>query len=214
MAEVTFKFHECVALTRLTGRKASDILELLEIIKNVSPDSIFHHMHQYFLKPHVIPPEFPNDFAVWVSEALGERGLAEGLANLNPYGFSNIEDVRAGLVRIITEYLNNFPAPRPVLPGEEFFFNEGVTFIIPTGLEALHRHDMVRLLKEVDSSSIYFHFYEARMRLGKQGDDFSQFLEQCLDCHGLANRIKALDPYMYTTEVLRNKLIDIMGEGL
>lgn len=214
MADGTFKFYECFALTRLTGRKAGDILELLEILKTVSPASIFHHMHQYFLKPHIIAPEYPNDFAGWISASLGEDSLAESIANVNPFEFTKIEDLRAAIIRIITDYLTLYPMPRPVLPGREFLFNESVTLVMPAGIEASNLHEFVKGLKEVDFSSIYFHFYEARLRLGKETDDFSQFLEECLDCTSSASRIKSLDPYMYSTEVLRSKIINIIEEGL
>ncbi|MBI5643267.1 MAG: hypothetical protein HY954_07305 [Deltaproteobacteria bacterium] len=213
MAE-PFRFYECFALIKLTGRRAKDILELLEIIKQVSRESIFHHMHQYFLKPHIIPPEFPNDFAVWVADSLGEQNLAEGLANVNPFEFENIEVIRYELVRIITEHLKNYPMPRPVLPGREFRFNEAVTLVLPTELTAERLHDFARIIKEVDSSSIYFHFYEARLRLGKERDDFSHFLDESLGCPGLAGRIKSLDPYMYSTEVLRTKILTLIEEAL
>lgn len=211
MAE-PFKFYECLALTRLTGKKASDIIEFLEIIEQISPESIFHHMHQYFLRRHVIAPEFSNDFAVWIADSLGERSLAEGVANLNPYEFTNIEDTRKELARIISEHLRNYPPPRPALPGKEFFFTEGISFLIPTGLGAKDLDEFGQRIKEVDGTSIYFHFYEARLRLGKKGDDFSRFFEG-LGHTDLADKIKAMDPYMYSTEVLRNKIRSLV-EGL
>jgi hypothetical protein len=185
----------------MTGRRASDAIELLEILGQVSPESIFHHMHQYFLKPHVRPPAYPNDFAVWVADALEEKSLAERLANLNPFEFAGIEDVRRELVRIISEFLKENPPPRPVLAGKEFFFNEGVTLVIPTGLEAANMKEFLNALKLVDHSSIYFHFYEARLRIGKEKDDFSRYL---------ASKISSLDPYMYTTEVLRKKIVALL----
>lgn len=209
MAE-PFKFYECVAMVKMTGRRASDIMELLEILKTISPESIFHHMHQYFLKPHIVSPEYPNDFAVWVSGELGDDSLAEGLANLNPYGYEDIEDVRGELVRIIVDHLRDCPPPSPVLPGKEFFFNEAVTIVVPTGLEAASVEELVKALKVVDRSSIYFHFYEARLRLSKKKDDFSSFLEDCLGCQQAAAGIKALDPYMYSTELLRDKIIGLL----
>lgn len=209
-----FQFFECFALIKMTGRKAADIIEFIEVLRTVSPEAIFHHMHQYFLKPHVIPPEYPNDFAVWVSEFLGERSLAEGLANLNPYEFASIEDLRSAIIKTITDYLKSYPVVRKVLPGQEFFFNEGVTLVIPTGLEAEHMHEFVRMLKEVNNSSIYFHFYEARLRLGKKTDDFSLFLETCLECPSIALSIKKLDPYMYSTDELREKILKLMEEGI
>lgn len=210
----TFRFFECFALTTLTGRKASNIIEFVEILKTASPEAIFHHMHQYFLKPHAVMPEFPNDFAVWVSECLSEPLLAEALANVNPFEFSNIEDLRAELLRIIDDYITSYPAPRPVLPGREFMFNEGITLVFPTGLEASKIHDFLQRLKEVDCSSIYFHFYESRLRLGRPTDDFSEFLATSLERPGVAARIKSLDPYMYSTEVLRDKIVKLIEEAL
>lgn len=214
MKDKSFKFYECFALVKLTGRKASGILQLLEILQQISPESIFHHMHQYFLRPHAIASEFPNDFAVWAAESLEEHSLAEGLANVNPFEFKSIEGVRAELIRIITDYLKNYPQPRPVLPGREFLFNEGVTVVFPTGIEASTIEEFAMALREIDFSSLYFHFYEARLRLGKQRDDLSEFLDTCLGCGDVANKIKTLDPYMYSTEILRNKIFKIVEESI
>ncbi len=207
MAE-PFRFYECVSIVRMTGRWAGDIVDFLEILRQISRQSIFHHMHQYFLKPHVRPPEYPNDFAVWAADALEEKILAERLANLNPFEFTNIEEIRTELVRIITDYLKEYPPPRPVIEGKEFFFNEGITLVIPTGLEASNLKEFRCALKEVDASSIYCRCYEARLRLGKEQDDFSRFFSDCLsaECPGLADKIRSLDPYMYTAEVLKSKI--------
>ncbi|MFQ5736906.1 MAG: DUF5752 family protein [Thermodesulfobacteriota bacterium] len=213
-SEKSFKFYECFVLTKLTGRKASDILQLVEILQQISTESIFHHMHQYYLKPHVVPPEFPNDFAVWAAESLEEHSLAEALANVNPFEFNNIEGLRTEIIRIIIEHLKNYPQPRPVLPGREFLFNEGVTLVLPTGIEAENTADFLEALGKVDYSSVYFHFYEARLRLGKERDDFSEFLETCLGCSDIALKIKSLDPYMYSTETLREKIIKIVKESI
>lgn len=209
-----FRFYECFALTTLTGRRAANIVEFVEILKSASSEAIFHHMHQYFLKPHAVLPEFPNDFAVWVSESLSEPLLAEALANINPFEFSNIEDLRAEILRIIDNYIRSYPSPRPVLHGREFMFNEGITIVIPTDIEAVQIHDFVQKLKTVDYSSIYFHFYESRLRLGRPTDDFSEFLATSLDSPGVAARIKSLDPYMYSTEVLRDKIVKLVEEAL
>jgi len=206
-----FKFYECVPLVKLTGRKTDNIIGLLEIMKDISPESIFHHMHQYFLKPDIhITPEYHNDFAIWVAQALGDRALAERLANLNPFAYQKIEDVRLGIIDIITKHLKEYPQPRHALRGDEFFFNEGVTLVMPSGYEAATLVEFSRALEEVDPSSIYFHFYEARLRLGQEGDDFSRFFAECLDCAELASKISSLDPYMYNTEMLREKLLRLI----
>ncbi|MCK4738558.1 MAG: hypothetical protein KAT46_01290 [Deltaproteobacteria bacterium] len=215
MAEA-FKFQECVPIVKLTGRNASDIVEFVEILKSVSIGSIFYHMHQYFLKPHIVAPDYPNDFALWAASALEDKVLAEKFANLNPYEFSKIEDVRAELIRIVDAHLMECSAPRPVIRGKEFFFNEAVTIVIPTGLTASNLEEFRDALQKVDRSSLYFHFYEARLRLENEFDDFSRFFSDCpeLGCLKLAEKIKRLDPYMYSTDVLREKLLFILEREL
>lgn len=210
----SFKFFECTALIRMTGRRAGDIVELVEILKQVSAASIFHHMHQYFLKPHVRPPAYHNDFAEWAAHALEEKSLAERFANINPYEFSRIEDVRAELVRIATEHLKEYPQTRRVRPGNEFFFNEGITLVMPVDIEASTHAEFLEALKQVDYTSIYFHFYEARLRLGNEQDDFTRYFDDCLECGGISTRLKCLDPYVYGTEVLREKIIEILEDEL
>ncbi len=207
-----FVFYECMGLTLATGRRAADIVEFLEILSAVSESSIFHHMHQYFMKPQLAQPMYPNDFAVWVADYLEEKALAERLANVNPYEFDNISDVRGELVRIVTDYLGEYPPPRPTLPGTEFFFNEGVTIVYPAGPEAETQEEFLGALATVDLSSIYYHFYEARLREGKRSDDFSTWFDECLCCGPVAEKIKSLDPYMYSTEALRDKIASIVKE--
>ncbi|VAV83111.1 hypothetical protein MNBD_DELTA01-168 [hydrothermal vent metagenome] len=215
MAE-PFVFFECTSVERMTGRHARDVVDFLEILKQISPASIFHHMHQYFLKPHVAPPEYPNDFICWIADALEEKVLAERLANLNPFEFSDIEEIRVELIRIITNYLKENRPPRAVRGGKEFFFNEGITIVIPTGHKASNLREFKAVLDEVDPSCIYYHFYEARLRLGRKDDDFSCFFSDCFggDCTGLAERIRRLDPYMFTAETLKNKLVALVAKAM
>lgn len=212
MAE-PFVFFECTPVERMTGRYAKDIVDFLEILRQIPAASIFHHMHQYFLKPHVAPPEYPNDFTCWIADCLEEKVLAEKLANLNPFDFTDIEEVRAELIRIITDYLKENRPPRAVREGKEFFFNEGITIVIPTGLQATNLEEFKTVLAEVDPSSIYYHFYEARFRLGKKEDDFSRFFSDCFgdDCSKLSDRIHRLDPYMFTAETLKQKLLALVA---
>ena len=212
MAE-PFSFYECIGVEKSTGRWAANIIEFLEILKQASPECIFHHMHQYFLKLTPQHLYYTNDFAVWVAEWLEEKGLAERLANLNPYAYRTVEDLRVQTIQIIEEYLEDNPPPRPVLPGGEFYFSEGVTIVIPSGYEAANIEEFVECLDKVDRSSIYFHFYEARLRLGKEKDDFSEWLGTSLDKGGIAEKIKSLDAYMYDLDALRDIIKDIIAEG-
>jgi len=66
------------------------------------------------------------------------------------------------------------------------------------------------VLKKITIDSIYFHIFEARLRLEKQTNDFSFWIETSLGDKELAKKIAAFDPYTRTLDDLRNKLIAII----
>lgn len=211
MAE-TFIFRECVNLVKSTGRTADRLREFKDMLAVVPEESIFHHTCQYFLRGSGL--EYTNDFAHWAGESLGERVLSEHLSNIDPYGYATIADLRRGLVESIEAYLQNFPEPRETLPGDEFHFNEAVTLIFPAGIRARNLAEFLTGIKYVDSNSIYYHFYETRMRLGSAADDFSIWLEESLGKKELAARIRSIDPFMHSVEGIREHLVAEMEEEL
>lgn len=211
MAE-PFVFRECVYLLKSTGRTAAHLREFKDLLALVPEESIFHHTCQYFLRSPGL--EYTNDFAHWAGENLGERVLAEYLSNIDPYGYATIEDLRKGLLDVIDVYLEKFPEPRETLPGEEFYFNEAVTMIFPAGIRARNLAEFLTGIKYVDSNSIYYHFYEARMRLGSAVDDFSKWLEESLGKKELAAKIRSIDPFMHSVEGIRGHLVEDMDKEL
>ena len=204
-----FRFFECTTLLRSTGKKAQDLVQLLNLIGEVSPGVLYHHTHQYYLKASVEVPEYPNDFAVWAAEGLEERALAEKLSTLDLYALTHLENVRQALMEIIRSYLLENPAPRPARSGEAFCFNDAVTIVAQAGSEVETLPDFIRALRTVGTSSIYFHFFEARLRLQRPFDDFSIWLETNLGRRDLARRIRRLDPYYYSLEGLRREILTL-----
>jgi len=207
-----FEFKHCTNLLKSIGQKASNIHELREIISTVSSESIFHHSYQYFLKGHVL--EYTNDFAHWAGESLEERALAERLANIDPYVFSEMDSVRAEFLRVIDDYIEQFPEPRAAMPGEEFFFNETIALVFPVGVRARNLAEFLIAIKYVDAGAIYYHFYEARTRLGGESDDFSKWFEESLDKAALASRVRAIDPFMHNIEGIRTHLAAMVEDEL
>lgn len=203
-----FEFKQCVNLIKSTGMKARNLRELRERTAVVSGESIFHHTYQYFLKGHVL--EYTNDFAHWAGESLEERALSEHLSNVDPYAFKNIEDLRMELLNVMDSYLKSFPEPREAMPGDEFYFNETVTLTSPLGTRAKNLAEFLIAIKYVDAAAIYYHFYEARVRLGV--DDFSKWLEDSLDKKELAERIRGIDPFMHSTEEIRKHIYECIEE--
>ena len=199
-----FEFRQCVIILKSTGKKAANVRELRELIRTVSDDCIFHHTYQYFLKGHIL--EYTNDFAHWVGKNLEESALSELLSNIDPYDFLKIQDLRDELGKVIDEYLVAFPEPREAMAGEEFYFNETVTLIFPVGIKARNLAEFLTAMRYVNTASIYYHFYEARIRLGGGVDDFSRWIEDSFGKNKLAERIRAIDPFMHTIEEIREHI--------
>ncbi len=212
MAEIIepFEFKQCISISKSTGEKALNLKELKDELSTVSDASIFHHTYQYFLKGHIL--EYTNDFAQWAGESLEERALAEHLSNIDPYDYKNIGDLRKELVRVIHVYLENFPEPREALPGDEFYFNETVTIIFPAGIRAKNLAEFLTAMKYIDIGSIYYHFFEARTRLGGETDDFSKWILDGFGKKGLAEKIRSIDPFMHNLEGIKMHLVDAIEE--
>jgi hypothetical protein len=94
--------------------------------------------------------------------------------------------------------------------GEEFYFIKSVSFILPTNYIVYDLREFAGVLKKITIDSIYFHIFEARLRLEKPTNDFSYWIENSLGDKELADEISGFDPYTRTLEDLRNKLIQIV----
>lgn len=205
-----FEFRQCVNVVKATGLKAKSLHELRDLINQVSDECIFHHTYQYFLKGHIL--EYTNDFAHWAGESLEERALSERLSNIDPYDFADIGELRKRLVNVIDEYLELLPEPREALSGDEFHFNETITLVFPMGIRARNLAEFLTAIRFVSSDSIYYHFFEARIRLGGGIDDFSRWIEDIFGKKDLAERIRAIDPFMHTLEEIQEHIAEEVEE--
>lgn len=211
MEETTpFEFRQCVSIHKSTGKKAGNLRELRDVIAEASEESIVHHNYQYFMKGHML--EYTNDFAEWVGESLGEKALAEHLSNIDPYEYKEIGALRNELLDLIDDYLDRFPNTKEAMPGDELYFNETVTLIFPVGIRARNLAEFFAAIKYIEEDCIYYHFYEARIRLGRGSDDFSRWFEDTLGEKDLAGKIRAVDPLMYTSEQIRTFIAGLVEE--
>ncbi len=210
-AKEGFRFYTRLHLTELTGLRAATLGQLLDLVKQVPESCIYHHTHRFLQQHQTFSPEPPNDFSYWVAEALGEDRLAEELASVDVIQFVCLEDLRKEFVRIIEAYLGENPLSKLKFcrSEEEFNFIKSVSFILPTSYTASNLADFVEILKKVGIDSLYFHIFEARLRLGKTTNDFSWWIDSSLGNKVLAEKISRLDPYTYTMEELRLTLIKI-----
>ncbi|MEW6162763.1 MAG: DUF5752 family protein [Nitrospirota bacterium] len=205
-----FEFRQCISILKSTGRKAKNLRQLRDVMAVASDECIFHHTYQYFLKGHIL--EYTNDFAHWAGESLEERALSEHLSNIDPYDFKDINDLRNKLLDVIDDHLERFPEPREAMPSDEFYFNETVTLIFPVGIKAKNLAEFLMAIKYIDTGSIYYHFYEARIRLGSGIDDFSRWIEDAFGKKELVERIRAIDPFMHNLEGIKEHIADAVEE--
>jgi len=74
--------------------------------------------------------------------------------------------------------------------------------------------DFAEILKKISIDSIYFHVFEARLRLERGTNDFSLWIESSLGEEALAGEIARLDPYTRTLDNLRRTLIHLIEERI
>jgi hypothetical protein len=201
-----FYFYSQLHLVKLLGLKAKNPVELLELIKQVPASSIYYHTHRFLQQHNYLSPEPPNDFAYWITAILGLENLGEIVASVDIIRFTTIEDLRKEFIKILTTYITKKGFIIDCEPGEEFHFMSCVTVIVPTPYVAHTIEEFVEAVAKVSIHSLYFHIFEARLRLGGSENDFSRWFRD-IGMEQLAREVSRLDPYTMTLEGLREKII-------
>lgn len=214
VARDPFRFYTRLTLTRLTGRRASDLAEMLEHLRKAPGSVIFHHTHHFLVQHQHLSPEPPNDFAFWVTNVLQEDRLGERLAAIDTVQFPSLRELRERTIAVIEDYLATRGELRTAPPGEEFHFMDAVSFTLPTHHQARTLAEFAAGLREAGYATIAYHLFEARLRVGADDNDFSRWLEQELDERELAAAIRRLDPYTHTMEGLRQRLLGLIAPRL
>lgn len=207
-----FRFYTRLNLTELTGLRAVNLTELLELIRTVPGSCIYHHTHRFLLQHQYLSPEPPNDFAYWIREVLGEDELAEKIDSIDTIQFTTIHDLREKIVNTIENYIKKNPIAEKKFAREEeeFQFLRAISFVLPTNYIANDLGEFVEILKKITIDSIYYHIFEARLRLEKKTNDFSYWIETSIGNKELADKIARLDPYTRTLEDLRKDVIKLI----
>lgn len=208
----SFIFDTELHLVVVTGIKARTLRELRTELARISESSVFLHTHQEYLAHDFQQTTRYNDFARWVSEALHEEPLAEKLAAIDLLAFTSIAELRDALLRTIDTYLDNVDRPGyQCRPEEAFHFCRSRSFVLPTGLIADDVGDFFEKMTSISHASLYFHFFEARLRLGRRTNDFSHWLTY-RGRPDLASAVDGLNPYVRTLDELRRDIVQLGAE--
>lgn len=213
-AKEPFRFFNRVHLTELTGLKAKDLKELADVLKTAPDPIIYYHTHHFLEEHHYLTPEPANDFAVWVSDALGDDILGEKIANVDAFEFSTLSALRERIVNVIGEHISSGQEVRKAPEGREFYFMKSASVVMSTPHVARDLREFVEALRKLSPGSLYFHIFESRLRLGRLTNDFSVWLEDSLGEPELAQEIARFDPYSYTLEGTRSLLIQLIEKRI
>ncbi len=210
LSDEPFLFNEFLIIRKPTGQQAQSLRELLNTLRAADEEVVYHHMYRGYLRYDPNLWDYPNDFARWAKNGLESQVLAERLANINPFEYRRVEDVRERVVQEVEEYLWDYQYIPPVRPGFEFHFERSTGIILPTTISARTLPQFCDALSRSGVSIIYYHFFESRMRLMEQRDDFSTWIELNFGFPDLVSAIRSIDFYLYSLEELRNKLSRLM----
>lgn len=197
----------------LTAKKAATLEEFRDILKEIGESSVFCHTHQAFREYDFARGTSTNDFAYWAREALREETLAERFASIDIREYTNLKDLKEAILNKVEEYIGERGGElRRVPRGKEFHFCEATSVAMPTKYEARTLEEFAYALKKIGGRSLFYHFFEARLRLGRPTNDFSYWILDNLGEKELAERIDRIDPYMYTSDGLREKILELVEE--
>lgn len=215
-AKHPFVFYSRLHLTELTGIIARNVPDLLKHMHTVGGACIYQHTHHFIQRRQFLAPEPPNDFGYWISEVLGDKYLGEEINSIDLMAHMTIRSIREAMIERIEAALKERPQLKKLEApaGRGFAFLKSVSFAFPTRYKAATLKQFAECLKKVTLSSIHFHVFEARLRIGKQTNDFSLWFETSLGKKELADRIAKLDPYSQTDERLRAQILKLINEEI
>jgi hypothetical protein len=209
-----FRFLGCSEIQEILGKQAEDERTLAELLEDVPLDSVYFHTHSFFLRHRFIERTYPNDFAEWIGEQVRDHVLAERLSVVDPFEYPSLDALREDLVSLIDDHLSGLTTVPRAGFGAPFYFNRSRILEVPTGLEARTLREFRAAISEVDVSVIYFHVFESHLRLQREENDFSAWIRHGLRLTELADRMRALNPYLGSLERLRSSLLTMCDEQL
>ena len=209
-----FYFNTSESLIRIGRQKANNIPELWQGLQTCPDDSIFQHTVRTLQEHHFIRQGFSNDFAHWCLSACNEPVLAEQLASVDVREFTAIEGLRRRMVAIVDAFLQQHPQSAAKPAYEPFYFCASSIVILPAQFAPDTLPGFVSALRQVSVHSIHHHFIEARLRLHRMSNDFSNWLEQEVGLTRVAESIERIDIYTNTMEGVRQQIANIVEQSL
>lgn len=204
---ISFAIKDCALVAMATGKKARNLPGMRSELKTIPPASIYHHFWGGLLEPRFEEREYNNDFASWVRHGIHDAILAERLAALDPTVVTDTEALRHEMIELIetrldeAEYLHWTGASHQF----EFICSQIVVFDTKRSFEK--PVDLAMAISGLSTSSIFYHFIDARRRTANRKDDFSEWLGDCgAGLAPLLGELANVDPWFTSLTELRGEL--------
>lgn len=205
-----FAIKDCALIAIATGQKAYSLRELRDRLLTIAPNSLFDHFWGSLLEPRFEEREYNNAFASWARRGLHDDALAERLAMVDPSAFQSLDGLRQELLELVEERLEENQGLQWLLATEPFEFMESQIVVFDTRLRINHPQQFAECLPQLSTSSIFYHFIDARRRLAAELDDFRVWLRAFPgDYQHLCNQIAEIDPYFSSLTELRQILTHV-----
>ena len=209
-----FEVKDCALIRVSTGLRAQSLREFLLHLRDVPAASIYHHFWGRFLEPTFDEPEFGNDFSGWAARGLNDRALAERLAAIDPGQHEDLETLRLAVIDAIEARLDESEWVPWAKAEQQFCFVWSQMIVFGTGRSAASPGELGRMIPELSSGSIFYHFLEARRRPPLGDDDFTRWL------HGFTPRwdhacqaLRAIEATLTDLRELRARVSQVFAAG-
>jgi len=205
-----FAVKDCALIAIATGEKVINLKEFRHALTEINPDSIYFHFWGGLLQPRFEEREFNNDFAAWARHGLHDQILAERLAVIDPTGFATLECLRDEVLEIVEDRLEESEYLRWASGSEQFEFIRTQIVVFDTHTKINSPEELSESLPKISTSSIFYHFIDARRRTPGGADDFRFWLCGCGKKYDpLCVELAGIDPYFGSLAQLRDKLAAI-----
>jgi len=196
-----------------TGRKARMLQEFRAELDDVEIASIYHHFWGGLLAARFEEREYNNDFAAWIRHGIHDPVLAERMAVLSPTAYPDLELLRRDMIDLIDARLDEVEYLMWGRATLQFEFVRSQIVVFDTRKRLAQPAELATAIQGLSTSSIFYHFIDARRRTRDGADDFSDWLAGYAGQHEyLREQLADIDPYFGSLGELRERLITLFQD--
>jgi len=205
-----FAIKDCALVALATGRKARLLPEFRSELTDIDAASIYHHFWGGLLQARFEEREYNNDFAAWIRHGIHDAVLAERLAALLPTAFSDLEALRQEILERIDTRLDEMEHLIWARATQQFEFIRSQIVVFDTEKTLTHPAELTSAIPNLSTSSIFYHFIDARRRTEDKADDFSDWLDSFGEKYlALREQLAGVDPFFGNLSELRDRLAQV-----